>query len=86
MVLPAYQKKGIGRLLVKFAVENIETHGFPVYINSSESATSLYQDMGWKVVDAVKFDGTTPEDPNSGEYQVTCLVAQLPRLKQASKL
>jgi GNAT superfamily N-acetyltransferase len=81
MVLPDFQKQGIGRAIIDFALTNVDLGGLPVYLNSSLSGAPLYQKMGWKVVDTVTVGDATVEGLGSGGYVSSCMVAKFPPLR-----
>jgi GNAT superfamily N-acetyltransferase len=78
MVLPAYQRRGIGRAIINFAVANIDHQSLPIYLNSSMSGAPLYEKMGWKVVDVVTVGDATPQDPGTEGYISRSMIASFP--------
>jgi len=74
MVLPAYQRQGIGRTLITWTVERVDTEALPVCINGSLSGATLYHKMGWKPVDSITVGDATAEGPGSEGYLSQCMV------------
>ncbi|KAB8263599.1 acyl-CoA N-acyltransferase [Aspergillus pseudonomiae] len=52
-VHPAYQRQGIGRRLVEWGLEHATWDGTPVGLEASAKGTSLYQSLGFQVVNEV---------------------------------
>lgn len=78
MVLPTYQRRGIGRALINFAIANIDHQSMPVYLDATVSGSPLYEKMGWKVVDIATVGDATPEHCGSEGYLTKCMIGQFP--------
>jgi GNAT superfamily N-acetyltransferase len=52
VVDPAYQRRGIGSLLVKDGVGRAHALGLPVLLSASPVGTHLYPKLGFKTLDA----------------------------------
>ncbi|KAI1436764.1 acyl-CoA N-acyltransferase [Xylaria sp. CBS 124048] len=55
---PRHQRRGAGRMLVMWGVEEAKKLGFPVFLESSEVGASLYLTCGFSFVDIDALDFT----------------------------
>lgn len=51
MVLPEYQRKGLGRLLAAKLDETVDAVGGTVYVIARYTSAPLFRSMGYKVVE-----------------------------------
>ena len=50
VVMPEYQRKGIGTQLLDWGLKQADEKGYPCYIDSSPQGLGLYKRLGWKEV------------------------------------
>lgn len=50
----SYQRKGLGKALVKVGMELAEKDGFPTYLEASKEGMGLYSQLGWEVIAKVQ--------------------------------
>ncbi|PYH89212.1 GNAT family acetyltransferase [Aspergillus ellipticus CBS 707.79] len=55
-VLPDYRRRGVGRLLMQWGHERIDTLGYESFIESSPMARWLYEECGYRVVMGLHID------------------------------
>lgn len=61
---PHYQNNGIGSLLMKHALEKIDSDGLPAYLESSNPRNmSLYKRYGFETMGQIKVDDVPPLHP-----------------------
>lgn len=77
MVLPAYQKRGIGRELINWGLANIKHDSIPIYLDSSLSGWNFYEKTGWKVVDVIPVGDAAAQHCGAG-YISSRMDGQLP--------
>lgn len=53
---PAYQRKGLGKLLLKHGLDLADSEGRKAYIEASEDGHPVYLKLGFRDVDLVKVD------------------------------
>lgn len=56
MVDMAYQRKGIGRMLMQYGVDMIDKDGWMATVNASEEGKGLYEAFGFQVVAKTDFE------------------------------
>lgn len=66
MVLPAWQRRGIGSATVQWALENLRLDTMPVFLNPQPDGNRLYQKYGWLDVKNVNIDLSDWTGPNRG--------------------
>ena len=59
VVDPAWQRKGVGALLTRWGMEQMDEKGIPGYVTASEAGYPLYKSLGWS--------DTTPASFRDGE-------------------
>ena len=55
-VLPAFQRQGLGALLIKDGLGLVDREGARTYIEASPAGLELYKRFGWKHVDDAYVD------------------------------
>ena len=61
---PHYQNNGIGSLLMKHALEKVDSDGLPAYLESSNPRNmSLYKRYGFETMGQIKVDDVPPLHP-----------------------
>ena len=61
---PHYQNNGIGSLLMKHALERVDSDGLPAYLESSNPRNmSLYKRYGFETMGQIKVDDVPPLHP-----------------------
>ena len=61
---PHYQNNGIGSLLMKYALEKVDSDGLPAYLESSNPRNmSLYKRYGFETMGQIKVDDVPPLHP-----------------------
>ena len=61
---PSYQNKGIGSLLMKHALEIVDSEGLPAYLESSNPRNmSLYQRYGFETMGQIQVGDSPPLHP-----------------------
>ena len=66
MVLPAWQRRGVGSAIVQWALENLRLDTMPVFLNAQPDGNRLYQKYGWLDVKNVDIDLSDWAGPNRG--------------------
>ncbi|KAK3166927.1 hypothetical protein OEA41_010052 [Lepraria neglecta] len=66
MVLPAWQRCGIGSAIVQWALENLRLDTMPVFLNAQPDGNRLYQKYGWLDVKNFDIDLSDCAGPNRG--------------------
>lgn len=56
MVHPDYQKKGIGRMIVKKCSEIADASGIPTYVRARPTSKPLFESAGFRVLEDIKID------------------------------
>lgn len=73
MVLPSYQKKGIGKKLLQWGLDIADRDNIVAWLNASTVAAKLYSDAEFKAVGTVQ-----PQIPEGEEsFDVAPIVAML---------
>lgn len=75
-VCPAYQRKGIGSMLLKPILEIIDKDRAKTYITASPVGLGLYLKNGWKEVDEIHIDF----GPYGGEKDRTAVLIREPKV------
>jgi GNAT superfamily N-acetyltransferase len=52
----AYARRGIGRMLVEWAVDRCDTAAYPAYVESTMEAVEFSEKMSFKVAGRIKLD------------------------------
>lgn len=61
---PYYQNKGVGSLLMKHALEKVDSDGLPAYLESSNPRNmSLYKRYGFETMDQIQVGDSPPVHP-----------------------
>jgi ribosomal protein S18 acetylase RimI-like enzyme len=50
----AFQRRGLGKLLVQDGLKRAQSAGFPIYLSASPKGVPLYKSLGFEVRDAVE--------------------------------
>lgn len=58
-VHPSYQRRGIGKKLMQWGVQQAENERVPICLEATASGRGLYEQFGIQVVRVVKVDGMT---------------------------
>ena len=66
MILPAYQRKGIGSELLRWILGNTELDKWPAWLAAQPKGRELYRKFGWEDVDNFDIDLSEWADPLSG--------------------
>lgn len=53
---PAYQRKGVGALLLKTWLADVDKEGPVVYVNATREGKGLYEKFGWRFVEELVND------------------------------
>ena len=56
MVLPTYQRHGIGSEMVRYALEELPSGQLPIWLHTQVRAAGFYDKFGWKEVDGLDVD------------------------------
>ena len=56
VVMPEYQRRGIGTRLLDWALKQADENGYPCYIDSSPQGLGLYKKLGWEEVGSAEID------------------------------
>ena len=66
MVLPAWQRRGVGSAIIRWALENLRLDTMPVWLNGQPDGYRLYQKFGWRDIENVDIDLSHWAGPNRG--------------------
>ena len=80
VVVPSYQRKGIGTRLLRWGLEQADQLGLKVWIDASPSGLGLYQKLGWEEVSILKIE-LKEWGGKEGETDVTASLVREPRGK-----
>ncbi|KAL9003663.1 MAG: hypothetical protein Q9188_003486 [Gyalolechia gomerana] len=58
IVSPAYQRRGLGTMLIQEGLAAADRDGAKIYVEASSKGLNLYLRHGWKIVDDIKMDMT----------------------------
>ncbi|KAI0466460.1 acyl-CoA N-acyltransferase [Xylaria cf. heliscus] len=75
-VVPEHQRRGAGRMLVMWGVEEAKRHGLPAFLESSPEGHSLYLSCGFRDIDKNVVDCTKWGGP--GETVTYIMTLELP--------
>ncbi len=53
---PAYQRRGLGSMLLKHVLQMADKEGKVAYIEATDAGYPLYLRLGWKQIDIVELD------------------------------
>ena len=56
MVLPAYQRQGLGSKMIRYAVDELSLSRLPVWLHTQVRASGFYNKFGWQEVDRLNVD------------------------------
>lgn len=77
---PVHQRKGVGSLLIRWAVERADAQGIRSWVHASPASCALYERNGFKVIGKNDYNlggwvsGTRKGDDEWGMYTFTYLV------------
>lgn len=62
-------------MLVQWALDLCEAHGYPAYVESTVEAVPFYEKMGFKIAGRIRLDlGRVTDDADAGLYEeVGCI-------------
>lgn len=75
-VLPAYQRQGIGSMLIRYGLENLPLDELPIWLCTQMRGRNLYLKFGWEDVDCIDVDLGELAGPNNGYgmHRSPCMV------------
>ena len=78
MVLPDYQRKGIGSALFKHGFENLEADKLPIWIVTQMRGREMYNKFGFEDVDVLDIDYSEYAGPyrGFGVHRSICMIRQ----------
>lgn len=53
---PAYQRRGLGSMLLKQVLQRADKEGKVAYIEATDTGYPLYLRLGWKQIDVIELD------------------------------
>ncbi|KAI9757778.1 MAG: hypothetical protein M4579_003314 [Chaenotheca gracillima] len=82
MVLPAWQRRGVGSAMIRWAFENLRLDSMPVWLNAQLDGYPLYQKFGWKDVETIDIDLSDWAGPSRGygQHRTVCMIREPGRL------
>lgn len=57
-VLPEFQRRGIGSLLLEWGKKKADELGAKIWLTATPQATPVYEENGWKIVDRYEINLT----------------------------
>ncbi|MCJ1460411.1 hypothetical protein MMC28_010793 [Mycoblastus sanguinarius] len=86
-VLPAYQRKGIGSLLVRYGLETLRFDELPVFLSTQMRGRNFYSKLGWEDADFLDIDLEKWAGPLSGYgvHRSPCMIRPPGRGLEPSK-
>ncbi|KAI4202637.1 MAG: hypothetical protein LQ350_002430 [Teloschistes chrysophthalmus] len=91
MILPRYQRQGIGTAVIAWALQHLELNEMPVFICAQPDGVRLYEKMGWREVGGLdvrlgewggrlergwKGKGGEGEGEGEGVHRTACMVRE----------
>lgn len=73
-VSPAYQRQGLGAMLLEEGLAVADRDNAKTYLESSEAGQNLYRKHGWKQIDELLID--LEPHGGSGEYSEICMMRE----------
>ena len=76
MVLPAYQRKGIGSMLLRYGLESLEANTMPIWLVTQMRGRDFYQRFGFEDVDVLDIDFSEYTGPyrGFGVHRSICMI------------
>ena len=76
MVLPAFQRHGIGTKLVRYCLDTLEMDQMPVWLTTQMRVLNYYLKFGWEEVDAFETDLSKYTGPllGYGLHKSPCMI------------
>lgn len=83
VVLPAYQRQGLGSRLLRWGLTHADAMALPAWIDASPAGLGLYRTMGWSevatfVIDLAEWGG------RDGDREVTVMMLRQPKTGQSN--
>lgn len=78
MVLPAWQGRGVGSAIIRWAMENLHLDTMPVWLSAQPDGFHLYQKLGWTEIEDVDVDLSEWTGPNRGYgmHRTVCMLRE----------
>lgn len=78
MVLPAWQGRGIGSAMIRWALQNLHLDKLPIWRNAQPDGHRLYQNFGWRDFEQVDVDLSHWAGPNRGYglHRTVCMLRE----------
>lgn len=78
MVLPAYQRKGIGTALMRYGFEELGAGVLPIWLVTQVRGRQMYQTLGFEDVDVVDIDFSEfmGKYKGFGVHRSVCMIRQ----------